>query len=79
MLIFLTVEFHNFIHEIVLVFLQNFKFVFPASGTHYHVYSERICCDRTYEGAISRWLMLKPEADTPPKAEEMVRKVTARV
>lgn len=32
----------------------------------------------SYEGAMSRWLMLKPEADTPPREEEMVRKVTAK-
>lgn len=33
----------------------------------------------SYEGAMSRWLMLKPDADTPPREEEMVRKVTAKV
>lgn len=33
----------------------------------------------SYEGAMSRWLMLKPDADTPPREEEMVRNVTAKV
>lgn len=33
----------------------------------------------SYDGAMSRWLMLKPEADTPPREEEMVRNVTAKV
>lgn len=33
----------------------------------------------SYDGAMSRWLMLKPEADTPPRAAEMVRKLTAKV
>lgn len=31
-----------------------------------------------YEGAMSRWLMLKPDEANPPREEERVRKVTAR-
>lgn len=31
-----------------------------------------------YEGAMSRWLMLKPDEAIPPREEERVRKVTAR-
>lgn len=32
----------------------------------------------SYEGAMSRWLMLKPEAENPPSEEEAVRKAIAR-
>lgn len=31
-----------------------------------------------YEGAMSRWLMLKPDDAIPPRDEERVRKVTAK-
>lgn len=46
----------------------------PHSQTHKHEDLKG-----SYEGAMSRWLMLKPEADTPPREEERVRKVTAKV
>lgn len=31
-----------------------------------------------YEGAMSRWLMLKPDEAIPPREEERVRKVIAK-